>query len=886
MAGYSRQSVADIISGEVVKAAPLNAEFNALRDAFAFATGHVHDGSSTSGAYIGLIADTDGKNKVVVDTSNNRVSFYVEVSGSAVEQIRVQDGAIVPVTDDDVDLGASGLEFKNLYIDGTANLDALVSAAVTITGGSIDGTTIGQTTPAAIAGTTIGGTVITASTQFTGDVVGNVTGNSTGNLTGDVTGNVTGNLTGNVTSSGTSTFSNVTISGTLNMDAGTTATIQNLATPSNAKDAAPKDYVDTADALKLNLSGGTMSGNIAMGTNKVTGLGTPSASADAATKGYVDTSVSNLVDSAPAALDTLNELAAALGDDANFSTTITNSIATKLPLAGGTMSGAIAMGTSKITGLGDPASAQDAATKTYVDTADALKLNLSGGTMTGDITMGANKVTSSTTPSADSDLTRKAYVDTQDATKLNLSGGTMTGNIVLGANKATSTATPTGNDDLTRKAYVDGILGSATAAATSATNAANSATAAATSATNAATSASNAATSATNAASSFDSFDDRYLGAKSSQPATDNDGDALITGALYFDSTANEVRVYDGNSWVAAGSAVNGTSVRETYTATASQTTFNVIYDVGSPSFVDVYLNGVKLLQGTDFTATSGTNIVLTTGATVGDIVDIVAFGAFSVANTYTQAQSNARFAQLSNNLSDLASAPTARTNLGLGTAATNNTGDFLQPSNNLSDVSTPATALTNLGLTATAAEVNILDGATVTTAELNILDGATVTTAELNTLDGYTGAVADLNRIDITTEGTSEASKVVTADSNGVVTFDNGKIEEVTAITSSSNAATLNLRDGDNFTHILTENVTYTFSNPAASGKASAFTLKVVQNSGASGYTITWPSSVDWVAATAPTLTATANAVDYFVFITTDGGTNYYGFVAGQALA
>ena len=784
MAGYTRQSVADIISGEVIKAAPINAEYNAIRDAFAASTGHKHDGSTGEGGLIALISDSDGNNKVSVDTSNNRVSFYVEVSGSAVEQIRVQDGAIVPVTDDDIDLGASGLEFKNLYIDGTANIDALVSAAVTITGGSIDGTTIGQTTPAAIAGTTIGGTVITASTQFTGDIVGNVTGNSTGNLTGNVTGNVTGNLTGNVTAStGTSTFNNVTINGTV-------------------------DFTDT----------------------RLTNIAEPTAADDAATKNYVDTEVSALVDSSPGALNTLNELAAALGDDANFSTTITTSIATKLPKDGSeAMTGALAMGTNKITGLGNPTSTQDAATKTYVDTADA--------------------------------------------TKLNLSGGTMTGNIVLGANKATSTATPTGNDDLTRKAYVDGILGSATAAATSATNAANSATAAATSATNAATSASNAATSATNAASSFDSFDDRYLGAKSSQPATDNDGDALITGALYFDSTANEVRVYDGNSWVAAGSAVNGTSVRETYTATASQTTFNVIYDVGSPSFVDVYLNGVKLLQGTDFTATSGTSIVLTTGATVGDIVDIVAFGAFSVANTYTQAQSNARFAQLSNNLSDLASASTARTNLGLGTAATNNTGDFLQPSNNLSDVSTPATALTNLGLTATAAEVNILDG-------------ATVTTAELNTLDGYTGAVADLNRLDVTTEGTSEASKVVTADSNGVVTFDNGKIEEVTAITSSSNAATLNLRDGDNFTHILTENVTYTFSNPAASGKASAFTLKVVQDSGASGYTITWPSSVDWAAATAPTLTATASAVDYFVFITTDGGTNYYGFVAGQALA
>lgn len=104
------------------------------------------------------------------------------------------------------------------------------------------------------------------------------------------------------------------------------------------------------------------------------------------------------------------------------------------------------------------------------------------------------------------------------------------------------------------------------------------------------------------------------------------------------------------------------------------------------------------------------------------------------------------------------------------------------------------------------------------------------------------------------------------------------------TAITSSSNAATINLRDGDNFTHTLTENVTYTFSNPAASGRVSAFTLKVIQDS--SARTITWPSSVDWAAATAPTLTATSGGVDVFVFVTYDGGTTYYGFTAGQAMA
>jgi len=186
--------------------------------------------------------------------------------------------------------------------------------------------------------------------------------------------------------------------------------------------------------------------------------------------------------------------------------------------------------------------------------------------------------------------------------------------------------------------------------------------------------------------------------------------------------------------------------------------------------------------------------------------------------------------------------------------------------------------------LTATAAELNTLDGITATVGELNTLDGITADVGELNKLDGVTATTAEINYLDITTLGTSEASKVVTADANGVVTFDNGKIEEVTAITSSSNAATINLQDGDNFTHTLTENVTYTFSNPAASGKASAFTLKVVQD--ATARTITWPASVDWAGGEAPTISTDSGAVDYFVFITTDGGTTYYGFTAGQALA
>ena len=89
---------------------------------------------------------------------------------------------------------------------------------------------------------------------------------------------------------------------------------------------------------------------------------------------------------------------------------------------------------------------------------------------------------------------------------------------------------------------------SATAAASSATTATTKASEAATSATNAATSATSAASSATSAAASFDSFDDRYLGAKSTSggnPTVDNDGDALIDGALFFDTTNNVLMVYN-----------------------------------------------------------------------------------------------------------------------------------------------------------------------------------------------------------------------------------------------------------------------------------------------------------------------------------------------------
>ena len=220
---------------------------------------------------------------------------------------------------------------------------------------------------------------------------------------------------------------------------------------------------------------------------------------------YVENSITSLIGGAPGSLNTLNELATALDNNAG---NVYEAIAAKLPLAGGTMSGAIAMGTSKITGLGNPTDNQDAVTKAYVT---ATSLPLAGGTLSGAVAMGTNKITGLGNPTANQDAVTKAYVTT---TSLPFAGGTLTGNLVLGSNKATSTANPSAADDLTRKAYVDSIAGSGTSAAA--------------------------------ALADFDSVYQRGL---SSAPSADRNGNALTAGDLYFDTDDDAMYVYDGSSW-------------------------------------------------------------------------------------------------------------------------------------------------------------------------------------------------------------------------------------------------------------------------------------------------------------------------------------------------
>ncbi len=160
-----------------------------------------------------------------------------------------------------------------------------------------------------------------------------------------------------------------------------------------------------------------------------------------------------------------------------------------------------------------------------------------------------------------------------------------------------------------------------------------------------------AASSASAAALALDSFDDRYLGSKAlaadANPTLDNDSNPLVIGSLYFNQSANEMRVYDGGSWIAASSAGGASLLEYKYTATAGQTTFTGADDASNTlSYtVDnliVILNGIVLENGADYTASNGSSVVLATGAAVNDELNIIAFKSFTTADMVSKTNGGA----------------------------------------------------------------------------------------------------------------------------------------------------------------------------------------------------------------------------------------------------
>ena len=173
-------------------------------------------------------------------------------------------------------------------------------------------------------------------------------------------------------------------------------------------------------------------------------------------------------------------------------------------------------------------------------------------------------------------------------------------------------------------------------------------TACETSETNASNSAVAAAASAASAASVYDSFDDRYLGVKASDPTTDNDGDPLVQGMLYFDSTNSLMKVYDGSAWITTSSATLATLDVYKFTATAGQTIFTGTDDDGNtlsikPTAEIVFINGVAIEPTTDYSVTA-TTLTLVTGAALNDEVNVYAFGNFELADHYSKTASDDRY--------------------------------------------------------------------------------------------------------------------------------------------------------------------------------------------------------------------------------------------------
>lgn len=332
------------------------------------------------------------------------------------------------------------------------------------------------------------------------------------------------------------------------------------------------------------------------------------------------------------------------------------------------------------------ASAAAAAASASAAASSASAASTSASNASTSATNAANSASTATTQATNASNSATAAASSASSASSSASTATtQASNASTSATNAANSATSASNSASTATTQATNASNSATAAATSASNAASSASTATTQATNAsnsataaATSASNAATSETNASNSatasaasavsaassaasaaalLDNFDDRYLGAKASDPALDNDGNALVVGALYFNTTDGVMKVYTASGWIAASSASVATLATFEFVATSGQTVFTGADANGAtlsyvaPALI-VTLNGVRLRPGDDYTATNGTSITLISAAALNDELVVDAFGSFLVANTYTIAQTDAGFVAVTGNQS------------------------------------------------------------------------------------------------------------------------------------------------------------------------------------------------------------------------------------------
>ena len=431
--------------------------------------------------------------------------------------------------------------------------------------------------------------------------------------------------------------------------------------------------VGTATAQTI--SNKTLGSNLAAGGYKITGLADPTNAQDAATKNWTETGLTsqlnqattqatNAATSATAAASSATAASASQSAAASSASAASTSASNASTSASNAASSASSAASSASTATTQASNASTSATNAASSASSASTSASTATTQASNASTSATNAASSASAAATSATSASGSAST--ATTKASEASTSATNAASSASAASTSATNAASSASTASTQASNASTSATNAASSATAAAGSATAAAGSASTATTQATNAAASASSASSdaisaansaaaaaaSYDSFDDRYLGSKATAPTVDNDGNALVQGALFYLNTGTSEQigmyVYDGGSWIKASAAATVSLVTYEYTATAGQTVFSGNDNNGvslsyTTNLVQVFLNGVLLAPGDDYAQTTNT-ITLVSGASSGDSVLIAAFASFNVANVYTQAQADSAF--------------------------------------------------------------------------------------------------------------------------------------------------------------------------------------------------------------------------------------------------
>jgi hypothetical protein len=596
MAGtnYIRQST--FSDGDIITAALFDNEFNQIVNAFAYSTsgitGHNHDGSVGQGGHIPKIGDQDFENKIEVDTANNRWGFFVEVSGSATEQLRLEDGIFAPVTDSDVDLGTTSLRFKDFYTD-TVTATNNITAGGAITAASLTVGGVGLTATITELNTLDGITSTVTELNYTDGVTSSIQTqlNAKQPLDAQLTDIasltptdgtfIVGDGANFVAETPATALASLGVTSTateLNVLDGTTVTttelnyVHNVTSPIqtqlNAKQALNAKLTDISNlTLADNFFLVSTGSNLSL-ESPATALGSLGVTATATELNYVD------------------------GVTSSIQTQINN----KAPLASPTFTGEL--------------------TAPIINASSSLKI---GGTVVG-ATATELSYTSGVTSSiqdqinalqtGDTDLAAIAALTPSDSTFIVGNGTSWVAE--TGATVRTSLGLTIGTDVLAYDNNLQSFVTTFTIPTTDGTSGQALLT----------DGAGNIAFGDVDALPTQTGNSGYFLTTDGTNPSW-AEVDALPT------QTGNSGKYLTTNGTEASWDDIAQVAyTRTTYTATAGQVNFAASYDAG---YVDVFLNGVKLLVGTDFTASGGSNIALTTGAALNDSVEILAYTTASI---------------------------------------------------------------------------------------------------------------------------------------------------------------------------------------------------------------------------------------------------------------